>query len=167
MHPTQRTISRWPAALALWALNVFGSCQPGLAAPQSPSTATYYVSTSGSDGNAGTSAAAPFKTIGKVNGFYHAQRAGHIWAQGDKTLAQWRTYSGKDAASTELISTTLATAEIFYNDTPAAKAFPLVRPYRDLSGSAVTGSITLQPFTSRILLPTGPALHRAFLPVTK
>lgn len=87
------------------------------------------------------------------NHFYHANRAAHISVQGDKTLAAWRTYSGKDAHSTEMISATLAQSEIFYNDTRLSKTFTLTRPYVDLNGSSVVGSLTLQPFTSRILLP--------------
>jgi uncharacterized repeat protein (TIGR01451 family) len=88
-----------------------------------------------------------------ANRFYHANRAAHISAQGSKTLAQWRSYSGKDASSTEVISSTLAQAEIFANDTRYAQTIPLGKPYFDLDGNSVVGNLTLQPFTSKILLP--------------
>ena len=89
------------------------------------------------------------------NRFYHANRAAHISAQGDMTLAQWKTYSGKDTHSTEMISAALATSEIFYNDTKVQETIYLSRSYVDLDGHPVAGSIVLQPFTSKILLPSG------------
>ena len=81
------------------------------------------------------------------NRFYHANRAAHISAQGDMTLAQWKTYSGKDTHSTEMISAALATSEIFYNDTKVQETIYLSRSYVDLDGRPVAGSIVLQPFT--------------------
>jgi hypothetical protein len=112
-------------------------------------------------------------TVSDYNQFYHASRAAHIWAQGLKTLAQWRTYSGKDAHSTEMISATLATSEIFYDDTQAPKTFTLTKSYVDLNGSPVVGSLTLQPFTSKILIPASapptppppPGSNKLFLPL--
>ena len=87
------------------------------------------------------------------NGFYHANRTNHIRSGGDKTLAQWRSASGKDLHSTEMISSTLAQAELFYNDTRNAETFALSKPYFDLSGNSVVGELTLQPYTSKILYP--------------
>ena len=101
------------------------------------------------------------------NRFYHAVRANHIHSLSDRTLAQWQTYSGKDAASTELVSATLASAVIFYNDTKTVKVFPLVQTYQDLNGVPVSGSLTLAPFTSRILIPIGVAPHRVFAPMAR
>ena len=90
------------------------------------------------------------------NHFYDAYRAAHIVAaQKPKTLAQWRTYSGKDAHSTEMISSALASSQIFYDDTELPKTFTLSGNYTDLNGNPVSGSLTLQPFTSEILLPAG------------
>jgi uncharacterized repeat protein (TIGR01451 family) len=87
------------------------------------------------------------------NGFYHAVRANHIRISGDKTLAQWRAASGKDLNSTEMISSTLSQAELFYNDTQTAKTFTLSTWYRDLAGNPVACTLTLQPYSSKILLP--------------
>jgi uncharacterized repeat protein (TIGR01451 family) len=108
--------------------------------------------------NAGTLGADSAAQLGTsdYNQFYHANRAQHIAVQGYRSLAQWQTYSGKDAHSTEMISTTLATAELFYNDTKVPETIYLTQPYMDLSGHPVVGTLTLQPFTSKILIPGGP-----------
>jgi uncharacterized repeat protein (TIGR01451 family) len=108
--------------------------------------------------NAGTLGADSAALLGTsdYNQFYHANRAQHIEVQGYKSLAQWRAYSGQDAHSTEMISSTLATAELFYDDTQAAQRIYLTRPYVDLVGQPVVRTLTLQSFTSRILIPAGP-----------
>ena len=93
--------------------------------------------------------------VSDYNHFYDSVLATHIYSSGLKTLAQWRTYSGKDAHSTEMISSALASSQIFYNDTKAPKTFTLSGDYTDLNGNPVSGSLTLQPFTSEILLPAG------------
>jgi uncharacterized repeat protein (TIGR01451 family) len=106
--------------------------------------------------NAGTLAAGNAGMLGAsdYNGFYHANRSNHIRIGGDKTLAQWRSASGgKDLNSTELISSTLAQAELFYNETTSLKTFALSKPYKDLNGNLVVGTLTLQPYTSKILYP--------------
>jgi len=87
------------------------------------------------------------------NGFYHANRTNHIRISGDKTLAQWKSASGKDVHSTELISSTLAQAELFYDDTRTTKTFTLNKWYTDLVGDSVVCTLTVQPYTSKILLP--------------
>jgi hypothetical protein len=122
----------------------------------------------GASPNVGTLKTEDAARVGMSNSnrFLHTGRASHIWSQGDKTLAQWRSYSGKDAASTDMISATLALAEIVYNDTKAAKAIPLSKAYRDLDGNVVSGNLTLPPFASRILLPAELPPPRAFLPIT-
>ncbi|MDY0096194.1 MAG: right-handed parallel beta-helix repeat-containing protein [Candidatus Vecturithrix sp.] len=76
------------------------------------------------------------------------------------TLEHWQAYSGKDLNSKKhwftLIPGDPNNAEIFYNDTKAAKAFSLgTTLYQDLDQNPVSGSITLQPFTSKILINTG------------
>jgi uncharacterized repeat protein (TIGR01451 family) len=105
--------------------------------------------------NAGTLAADQAGQLGTsdYNGFYHANRSNHIRIGGDKTLATWQATSGKDVHSTGFVSATLAQAELFYNDTRTAKTFTLSKPYFDLSGSSVVGTLTLQPYTSKILYP--------------
>lgn len=104
------------------------------------------------------------------NGFYHANRAAHIYAQGNKTLAQWQAYSGKDAHSAESVTAALAQAEIYYCDRATPRVFLLLRPYVDLAGNPVGPVLTLQPFTSIILIPAGPpytGFARLLLPVIR
>jgi uncharacterized repeat protein (TIGR01451 family) len=105
--------------------------------------------------NAGTLSADNAALLGTSdnNHFYHATRVQHIVVQGYKSLAEWRAVSGKDLHSTELISATLSQAELFYNDTRLAKTINLGKPYVDLNGNLIVGTLTLQPFTSKILLP--------------
>ncbi len=105
--------------------------------------------------NAGTLAVENAGGLGTsdYNGFYHANRSNHIRVNGEKTLAQWKTASGKDVHSTGFVSATLAQAELFYNDTRLAKTFTLSKPYKDLSGNSVVGTLTVQPYTSKILYP--------------
>lgn len=43
-------------------------------------------------------------------------------------------------------------SKLFVNDTKAVKSFALSGTYKDLDGNVVTSSISLQPFTSRILI---------------
>jgi uncharacterized repeat protein (TIGR01451 family) len=105
--------------------------------------------------NAGTLAAGNAGMLGTsdYNGFYHANRSNHIRVGGDKTLAEWTSTSGKDVHSSGFVSATLAQADLFYNETRSPKVFTLSKPYFDLSGNSVVGSLTLQPYTSRILYP--------------
>lgn len=105
--------------------------------------------------HAGTLATGSVSQLGTsdYNTFYHATRVKHIRISGDKSLAEWKSASGKDTHSTERVSATLAQAELFYNDTRNPKTFTLSQPYVDLSGNSVVGTLTLQPYTSKILLP--------------
>ncbi len=95
------------------------------------------------------------------NYFFHPFRAQQIYAGGSqRTFKGWQTYSGKDAHSEEHWFTQNvgeeSRSEIFYNNTGAAKTFDLgATSYKDLDQNNVSGSITLQPFTSRILIIQG------------
>ncbi|MFU8803143.1 MAG: right-handed parallel beta-helix repeat-containing protein [Bradymonadaceae bacterium] len=66
----------------------------------------------------------------------------------------WKSVTGQDANST-IDVTPLGAGEkeqLFYNDTKSAKDFSLTGNYRDLDGNTVTSPLTLQPFTSQILI---------------
>ena len=52
-----------------------------------------------------------------------------------------------------MISSTLTQAELFSNETRSPRTFTLGKPYADLNGVSVVGTLTLQPYTSKILLP--------------
>ncbi|MBN2002773.1 MAG: right-handed parallel beta-helix repeat-containing protein [Anaerolineae bacterium] len=91
------------------------------------------------------------------NYLFHPYRARHINVGDSRTLAEWQAYSGLDAHSKETWYTQATDeaprARIFYNDTSAVKTFDLsTRLYSDLDQAAVYGSLTLQPFTSRVLI---------------
>lgn len=94
------------------------------------------------------------------NYFFHPYLSRHIAAGGDKTLAQWHSYSGQDGASVEHWYTQSAgqppRSRIFYNDTKSARTVDLgATAYLDLDQNAVVGSITLSPFSSIILIENG------------
>lgn len=89
------------------------------------------------------------------NGFYHALRTKNIRAESEYALAGWRSASGKDGSSVERVNVELAGAELFYNDTNSVQTIYLERHYKDLAGMDVPMVITLQPFTGRILVPSG------------
>jgi parallel beta-helix repeat protein len=86
-----------------------------------------------------------------------------VWFVGGLTygsLAQWKTVSGKDAASTisPLIVANGTQIRFEYNETQVAKVVSLTGVnYKDMRNNAVTTSITLQPFTSTVLLENGDA----------
>lgn len=100
-------------------------------------------------------------TTSDSNYFFHPFRAQQIYAGGShRTFGGWQTYSGKDAHSKKHWFTQNvgeeSRSEIFYNNTGAAKTFDLgATSYKDLDQNNVNGSLTLQPFTSRILIIQG------------
>lgn len=99
------------------------------------------------------------------NAFYHSSRAAHIASQGNKTLAQWQVYSGQDQQSTEKIQANLSSAELFFNPMQSTITFTLPGPYIDLAGSSQYPALVLAPFSSKILIPTGPPdSYRLFTP---
>jgi parallel beta-helix repeat protein len=94
------------------------------------------------------------------NYFFNPYRAGHIHASGDRTLASWQAYSGKDGASEEhwftLSPGDPPLSRILYNDTASSKMFDLgERKYLDLDQNQVQGYIALQPFESIVLIDDG------------
>ncbi|MBN1812060.1 MAG: right-handed parallel beta-helix repeat-containing protein, partial [Anaerolineae bacterium] len=91
------------------------------------------------------------------NYFFNPYRASHIYAGGDRTLASWQSYSGKDGSSTEHWFTLGAgdapLSRIFYNDTTSPLTVDLgTRKYLDLDQNEVLGSVVLQPFESVVLI---------------
>ncbi len=91
------------------------------------------------------------------NYFFHPYAAAHISAEGSKTLAEWQAYSGQDANSVEswfsLNPGEPPLSQIFYNDTSDPQTIDLGGTvYLDLDQKVVSGSLTLAPFTSQILI---------------
>ena len=66
----------------------------------------------------------------------------------------WKTFIAGDESSTYVATSLDAgeTQEMFYNDTKGVKSFTLDGSYRDLQGAPVVSPLTLQPFTSQILI---------------
>jgi len=100
------------------------------------------------------------------NYFFHPYRANHIEASGEYSLASWRSATGKDSHSKEHWYTQAAgetpKSHIFYNDTAQTKIVDLGNLlYKDLDQNPVSGSISLAPYTSRILIETGEAADLA------
>lgn len=80
-----------------------------------------------------------------------------------KTLAQWQGFSGKDIHSKKGYQTvsTLNDLQFAYNETIIQKSIPLSQPMIDIKGTKYTNTITLQPFSSIILLKDyNPAIQR-------
>lgn len=70
------------------------------------------------------------------------------------SLAEWKTLSEYDATSTKSPKaiTNSDDLSIVYNDTAVAKIIPLAASAMDMSGKIYVSEITLQPFTSAVLI---------------
>jgi hypothetical protein len=71
-------------------------------------------------------------------------------------LKEWQDFSGQDLNSKSAWFTVaegeVSVTELFINDTAEDKTFTLDQAYVDLDQQPVTGSLTLAPFTSRVLV---------------
>jgi len=74
-----------------------------------------------------------------------------------KTLAQWKTFSGKDANSLGSPQSVASDNYInfVYNETAIAKSFTLSTSLKDITNTTRSGTLTLQPYTSVTLLGNG------------
>jgi len=86
----------------------------------------------------------------------------------NRTLAQWQAFSGHDANSHKSPQT-IASENDFqfeYNETTSAKTVTLSQPMTDIKGTKYIGTITLQPYTSVVLMKdNNPILTDTTLPV--
>jgi parallel beta-helix repeat (two copies) len=71
-----------------------------------------------------------------------------------KTLAAWKAFSGKDAHSDKSYQavTSLADFQFEFNPTSTTKTVTLTQAMIDIKGTKYTGNITLQPFSSMVML---------------
>jgi hypothetical protein len=79
------------------------------------------------------------------------------WPAAFKTLAEWKTFSGQDAnshGSPQSVSTT-NDIHFVYNETGTAKNFTLSTTFTDITNATHSGTLTLQPYTSIVLLGNG------------
>jgi hypothetical protein len=85
------------------------------------------------------------------------------WIQDDLTLRQWRSLSGCDADSKEftylnhfedITIDTQKDSRIVHNPSLEAVSIDLEsEKYCDVDGNKIYGSVSLQPFESKILIP--------------
>lgn len=70
------------------------------------------------------------------------------------TVSEWQTYSGQDANSTKSPQaiTTESDMRCEYNETNTPKTINLSQPMMDMRGVKYTGTITLQPYKSVVLI---------------
>src|SRR5690606_5844917 len=91
------------------------------------------------------------------NEYFNPYTSEGIFKSGDKyySFNEWKSATGQEKNS-NIYSTALSAGEkevLFYNDTKQDKSFVLgSKTYKDIKGNKVTGSFTLKPFTSRILI---------------
>ena len=88
----------------------------------------------------------------------HYESAPFSCGGSDRKFPEWKSLTSKDKYSTfdGLPMTDGEKEQLFYNDTKQSKKINLgTSVYKDLNGNSVSGSITLEPFTSKILIKTG------------
>lgn len=91
------------------------------------------------------------------NAFFSPYDTQQISASGEKTLAQWKVFSGKDGASIvnwfTLASGAAANSKIFYNANNTVASINLGNiTYKDLHQNLISGTLTLQPYQSKVLV---------------
>jgi len=74
-----------------------------------------------------------------------------------KTLTQWKTFSSQDANSngSPISISTDNNLHFVYNETNTAKDFTLSTTFTDITNTTRSGTLTLQPYTSIVLLGAG------------
>lgn len=90
--------------------------------------------------------------IGATDLFYVEQPS--TGADRNYTLSQWKTFSSQDANSLGSPKTITDTLDLqfYYNDTKIAKTVLITQRSIDVDGTAYSGNVTLQPFTSLVLI---------------
>lgn len=78
-----------------------------------------------------------------------------IHPQGACTMAQWVTYTGKESGSTfsSVTASSINNIQFIYNASKSNKVVTLNGNYLDIKGTKYSGSITLLPYTSAVLMP--------------
>jgi hypothetical protein len=85
------------------------------------------------------------------------------------TLATWKTMVGKDGNSKTSPKTVTDTSQIkfFYNNTNAAATYSFTGTYLDALGTSHTSSVTLQPWTSVVLIYSSGSTTKAEVNTTE
>jgi hypothetical protein len=78
-----------------------------------------------------------------------------------RTFAGWQTYSGYDSHSSKSPKsiTTLDDLTFVYNPTSVISTVPLNANYIDVKNASYNGTITLQPYTSAVLIKNGATIN--------
>jgi hypothetical protein len=93
------------------------------------------------------------------------------WADCFKTLTEWKAFSGQDAHShgAPQTITDVNDLQFVYNGTQTSTTLALTQPMLDMKGNKYWSSITLQPFTSAVLMkdhnPASPTPTRTATPI--
>ncbi len=77
-----------------------------------------------------------------------------VWANSFKTLSDWQTFSSQDTHSHKSCQT-LTNVNDFqfeYNETKVVKTIAISQPMIDVKGNKYVGNVTLQPYTSIVLM---------------
>lgn len=74
----------------------------------------------------------------------------------DISFATWKSYTGHDTHSTEISGANIASQLFYYNASTSPKVIALSAKYLDVYGTLYNGSITLQPFSSAVLMYNSP-----------
>jgi hypothetical protein len=85
------------------------------------------------------------------------------------TLAAWKTLTGKDPNSKSSPKTVSDTSQIkfFYNPTNSAASFSFSGTYVDVFGTSYTSTVTLQPWTSVVLIYSSGSTTKAEVNTTE
>jgi hypothetical protein len=93
----------------------------------------------------------------KVNSSSTAIKSQQNNINGNMSLSGWQSATGKDASSKECVKTItdLNDVRFEYNNTTQIKTISLDANYIDVKGNPFNGSITLQPYSSCVLIKNG------------
>ena len=93
----------------------------------------------------------------KVNSSSTAIKSQQTNINGNMSLSGWQSATGKDASSKECVKTItdLSDVRFEYNNTSQIRTISLDANYVDVKGNPFNGSITLQPYSSCVLIKNG------------
>jgi len=93
------------------------------------------------------------RPIDDTDGFY-IQTSSSFSTIDSLTLAEWQAYSGQDANSLKSPRsiTNVNNLKFYYNDTNVDKVIFVTQPSIDVVGTPYVGNVTLEPFTSLVLI---------------
>jgi hypothetical protein len=69
-----------------------------------------------------------------------------------RTFSEWKAYLGKDLSSYKSLITDINSLQFKFNETKTIKTITLSQPMVDVKGTKYVGTLTLQPYTSVVLM---------------